>query len=1091
MITTQALIEIEAHWAIQAMGDDAPRALARASELHVEVALAPVLEQSPASADDIALIDRVATAYELAALDGLAVLLRPFVSEDEEARAQQVRAGAYRAFELLRALPLPEEIDMRVFAVLHLAALGYCGERWTDARRWLTERDIHSHLWTAVEDTDAQWDQHLLRALYSCWVALLRKEGWQDLAAIEGAVATLREQQQTLETELLTEQSPPVVRKGVALKLLALYHWAKATEVLARYMTTGRTGASGTVQTVLDQHFEASASAAAASGDLELDFLLRWLHVAAREMASGSLWSAAGNAGDAITRFIEHVTQARGIIEFLPPQRAALKEQGLLDQASRAVVVELPTSGGKTALAEFRMLQALEFGGDDAWVAYVAPTRALVAQVERRLRADFSPLGIEVAALSAAVEVDAFERGLLAEEGALRRVNVLVATPEKLDMVIRNELVARPLALVVMDEAHNIEEHDRGLGIELLLATIKHDSPNTRFLLLMPFVPNADDLARWLAPDASRTISLGASAWQPNEQIVVVYSPERLDDAPGNWRLRMETLVTTRGSVTLSGSRRVGPDRPVDKPYSGVSLTATTAAMAKVFSERGTSIGVARTLPDTWTMARLVENELPELDPVPDAIGLVQRFLKTEVDPEFELVRLLKRGIGVHHSGLSDEARSLIEWLAETSELRVLCATTGISQGIDFPVSSVFLATRQLPTRPAREMTRRAFWNLAGRAGRLQHDSVGVVGLAAGNDPAAVKQYVVDATGDLVSHLEQTLKRLWEAGTMSNLEAVIHSEEWASFRTYVAHLWRQKRELEAVLAETEQLLRNTLGYSSLKSSSSDSAQSQAAALLEATRKYATSLADHSENAVLADSTGFSPEGVRSALLDLQGLEDKPRPDEWTPTSLFSESGQPRLAALIGVMLRVPELNSLGDLVRDGEGRDTIARIAQAWVNGDTIGEIAQEFFASGHGEEALTSAISDACRGIYRQLGYAGTWGLAALSKLPTTGIDYEAMNEEERRLLNQLPAMLYHGVRTEAGVLMRMNSVPRSVAEALGEHFEEASGKRAAETNPHDAREFVASLEADEWAALAPQSSHMSGADYRTVWRHLSGTES
>src|SRR6185503_14776269 len=83
--------------------------------------------------------------------------------------------------------------------------------------------------------------------------------------------------------------------------------------------------------------------------------------------------------------------------------------------------------------------------------------------------------------------------------------------------------------------------------------------------------------------------------------------------------------------------------------------------------------------------------------PIPDEIRLVQNFLRTEISPGFELVDMLSRGVGVHHAGLSDEIRALIEWLAEEDKLRVLCATTTIAQGINFPVSSVFLASRFVP----------------------------------------------------------------------------------------------------------------------------------------------------------------------------------------------------------------------------------------------------------------------------------------------------------------------------------------------------------------------------------------------------------
>lgn len=110
---------------------------------------------------------------------------------------------------------------------------------------------------------------------------------------------------------------------------------------------------------------------------------------------------------------------------------------------------------------------------------------------------------------------------------------------------MRNKKVARPLALVVMDEAHNIEDELRGLRIELLLATIKQESPRANFLLLMPFVPNANDLAQWLAADRGRSISLGTSAWQPNERIVGLFDIHKGEKA-GDWSLSFETLTTTQ-----------------------------------------------------------------------------------------------------------------------------------------------------------------------------------------------------------------------------------------------------------------------------------------------------------------------------------------------------------------------------------------------------------------------------------------------------------------------------------------------------------------------------------------------------------------
>jgi hypothetical protein len=47
--------------------------------------------------------------------------------------------------------------------------------------------------------------------------------------------------------------------------------------------------------------------------------------------------------------------------------------------------------------------------------------------------------------------------------------------------------------------------------------------------------------------------------------------------------------------------------------------------------------------------------------------------------------------------------------------------------------------------------------------------------------------------------------------------------------------------------------------------------------------------------------------------------------------------------------------------------------------------------------------------------------------------LDFDSLPEDDVRRINLLGAMIYHGVATESGVLMRMASVPRSVADSLG----------------------------------------------------------
>ncbi|MGQ9652263.1 MAG: DEAD/DEAH box helicase, partial [Phycisphaerae bacterium] len=821
--------------------------------------------------------------------------------------------------------------------------------------------------------------------------------------------------------------------------------------------------------------------AASASQDAALEVILRWLHATSRRMVAGSLWKVAQSVNSRVTRFVKSVTKTRSMFELLPPQRAALQEQGLLDQASRAVVVDLPTSGGKTTLAQFRMLQALnQFDADKGWVAYVAPTRALVSQLTRRLREDFSPLDIRVEQLTGAIEIDAFEEAMLTAQADVVPFHILVSTPEKLQLVIRNKKVVRPLALVVMDEAHSIEDEERGLRIELLLATIKRDCDRANFLLLMPYVPNAGDLARWLGADAGKTISIGTSPWQPNERAVGLFRAIEDNSTRGGWRLEYETLTTTPRTIHLRGQHQVGAVKPLGIPFSkarGVSVQA--GAMAKVFSERGTSIAVAQKIDHVWSVARAVRDSLKPFDDIPPEITLVQRFLQTEISPQFELVEMLNRGVGVHHTGLSDETRTLMEWLAEIGALRVLCTTTTLIHGINFPVASVFLATRKYPY--GKEMSSRTFWNLAGRAGRVHQESVGIVGLAAGNDAAGNGRFISQTTGALISRLIGLLDEVERQGKLNLMSLVIQQDQWSDFRCYVAHLWNEKKNLDAVLAETEQLLRNTYGFGALQERSDNSARQKAQALLKATGDYARKLADNPGSAALADATGFAPEGVAAALAGLNQLQRKLTPADWEPASIFGDAATSALPNLIGIMMRIPEIK-LTEIGSEGLTHQHIANITRAWVNGRSIQDIATEFFRDKTGTEAITSA----CKAIYRALTNNGPWGLSALCKI--SGIDFDQLSPDEKRRINSLPAMIYHGVKTEAAVLMRMNSVPRSIAEPLGTEFERRTGVPAGNQTVGIAREFLRTLSDGDWGRLAPRGTAMSGRDYREIWGRLSG---
>ena len=1084
-LSDQALNMLKSHWAVRAVTEgDLRRAQRIINERLARQAVGNqiVFLFSPDNDQD-AFLKRIALAFEMAAIEGLEELSRSSGGSVE--LRDQAMAASFRVFDIRRLLPVPEETHDRLFFILQFSAVAYCGERWSDLHRWYKE---NSSVLKAPSVAGAVWDRRLLYRLFDCWVRLFRKRGWDDLDRIREIIAGLREDQKRFEESRLQNDSPEKNR-AMALRLVALYHWAKGTEVLACYMLQGEpTSPFG----LLDKHFDGAIKAATASGDAQHEMILRWLHATARIMVTNSLWWSTRTVNSKTTDFVRFLTHREhgAMFQLLPPQRAALVEQGLLDQAKTAIVVDLPTSGGKTLLAQFRILQALnQFDVHKGWVAYVAPTRALCAQITRRLRADFEPIGLRVEQLTAAVEVDTFEDTLLAEEK--HPFHILVATPEKLSLIIRNKKVEpRPLALVVMDEAHNLAMKNRGLRIELLLATVKMDCPRANFLLLMPYVAEAESVAQWLAQDisAGQAISLGTAPWKPNERIIGIYSAVADNSQRAGWHLKFETLTATPKAIPLDGKHRIGKVKPINVPKNQVlnkdqqkGLGLQTAAMATIMSERGTSIAIANQISTVWKMATEAAKSLPEITPLPEDIRLVQDFLRTELGSDFPLIEDLKKGVGVHHAGLSDEVRALMEWLAEKGTLRVLCATTTIAQGINFPVSSVFLQSRK---HSDGEMSSREFWNLAGRAGRIGHDSVGVIGLAEGLDRKAVIDFVSRSTEALVSRLVSQLNELAEQGELAALSSVLWKDQWEDFRCYIAHLLAEKKDLNEVLSESEHLLRQTFGYTSLKN---DPAQrDKANALLKATHFYARELASMRRGiAELADSTGFSPEGVGKAMAELQNLKIKLKISDWAPESLFGEGG--RIADLYGVMLKVPQLQrQLSDICDEGYGKVQISEITCDWINGKRIDEIAQKYFSQKKDDKDGTKAITDACRAIYRAIANSGTWGVSALSHV--SGIDFDSLSEAERRRINALPAMIYHGVRTEDAVLMRMNAAPRSIAEQLGLLYQNTTGTDDSRYSVSQARDFLRKLDTSGWKRVCPDKASLSGEGYKRIWQVLSG---
>ncbi len=1010
------------------------------------------------------LIHDMAHILEFTVLD---LILEKFEEDDE--KIKMMRECATDAFRLLRVLPKPENPIEDAILLLRISALAVLGDRGTDAARLLRQRG-----WGKLPLDSNIWGERTWATILDVWLRLIRKKGWDDRDIVLNCIEQLRKSQAEFEKSYLDGLEPEQA-KVAALELIGLYHLAKAAEIFALFITDGVVEGNYQIRHLLETHFDRVYSVCNYARMIELEPLTRLLEAAASQMIENSIWTVTRAVNSKVTQFVRTlVDRGRGdkaIFDVLPPQRRTLAEKGLLGSSRRAVVVSLPTSSGKTLIAQFRILQAInQFEEEEGWVAYIAPTRTLVNQVTRQLRHDFIPLNIIVEQVSPALEIDNVELRILQEKERSQKFRILVTTPEKLDLMIRQgweSKIGRPLTLIVVDEAHNIQSIQRGLKLELLLATINKECEKAQFLLLTPFIKNSREIARWLGGQNSDDVSLSVD-WQPNDRIVGIIQAVKGD--PINRRsfdysLSFDSIHTTRKTIIVDETIKFPKSSDIVGTYSQANNQGSIAAAAAQYLQKRGPVILMHSRPDwVWGLAEKLKVEVNKISQISSEVQLVKDYLRLELGNEFPLISLLDHGIGVHHAGLPDDVRCLIEWLFENDKLKFLVATTTIAQGVNFPVSGVVMASHQYPYGD--DMPPEDFWNIAGRAGRVSHGQLGIIALAAENDEKAqlLRNFISNQVRDLNSALVELAIRA--SDEISDLGQIVYNNpEWSSFLQYLAHTYRQMGEPETFFEEIEQVLRGTFGFEKLRSYNSAIARR----LLAGIEAYTMYLQEPNQPLKLVDSTGFSLQSVKTVLSNKGSLNEY----SWDANTLFKDQNK-TLREMMGVLLKVPELREnlkavTGGNIPDG---DKLSLIIKDWVNGETVLNISEKHFR-GENDDQIT-ALTKCGQNLFGKLTQTASWGLGALLSITASGL-----SEENYKKLSNLPSWVFYGVNNDAAISLRLLGIPRTAALPLAKHL----GSGIEDPLPK-LRSRLYKLNSNEWKKALGDA----GIVYQKIWKVIEG---
>lgn len=990
--------------------------------------------------------------------------------DDQESEIFKTLCSIY--FDLSTETPLDASNEVSVLEYLKIISCGYLGESWHRVKQFVTSSSSYiDHL-----NIGSNWNQKILRSSFLAIIGLISKNDWNDINRSIDLINGLRTQQKELE-ELYLNKINENDKAHSIVELLSLYHFAKSVEILGQYLHEGRPLEA---ENEVSYHISKAIDNAEKVSNISLIMMFKYFDALASKMIRNTIWYNTRGVNSRVSRFNEFISKRKdsGIFELLYPQKVALGE--LLNPAHSAIVVNMPTSSGKTMIAEYRMLMALnQFSQEGGWVAYIAPTRALVNQTFNQLKNDLTPIGIKVEKLSGSVDLDGFEESLLERDQTDRVFDILVTTYEKLNLMVRQGYGAfeeRPLVLTVVDEAHNIEETNRGLNLELLLTTIKNDCPRSNFLLLTPDISNSQEVANWLGGERGKEIHINLHWWQPNERVIGALVA---DGRSRNYQVKLKTLLTNKGTYQVNDDIELYSSTPEDPPASKLKTKKTFASVlgSRLISINEPSVIIADDPSGAFDIAKFLWEQCDYRFEQDDEVDLLIKYVKDELGIEFPLVDYLDKRIGVHSSAIPDEIKFLQEELMSKGKLQVLVATTTIAQGINFPISSVIMSSKRYPFT---EMPVRDFWNLSGRVGRAGQKSLGWVGIVTKDDSDLldITNYVQKAADDLKSQLINIINSALSDPNIEFERWLFRDPRWSGILQYISHLYNQSGDLGVLITRLEQKLQNTFGYSDLNNEQKEYIQSNL-------RRYAENLT--ASNASLSDSTGFSTVSVGKLMGGLNSLSLNQ--GDWSGNQLFSENNR-NLKNLVGLMLKTPEIrNQVKNLSPNKNKIDesSISRMMVDWVNGKSISFIADKYFFS---QSNPRKRIEMCSKAMYSYMANAATWGLAAIQKMPNSGAGWDDLSELDKKKMANLPAFLHYGVSSDEAVLMRKSSVPRSIAKRAGELYHSMQGSQIFNKSSSEVNEWINSLPSDTWNTFADPGSILTGREYQKIWKKLSGND-
>ncbi|XP_019946883.1 activating signal cointegrator 1 complex subunit 3 [Paralichthys olivaceus] len=428
-----------------------------------------------------------------------------------------------------------------------------------------------------------------------------------------------------------------------------------------------------------------------------------------------------------------------------------------------------PTGAGKTNIAMLTVLheirQHLQPGGvikkDEFKIVYVAPMKALAAEMTNYFSKRLEPLGITVKELTGDMQLT---------KGEILRTQMLVTTPEKWDVVTRKSVgdaaLSQIVRLLILDEVHLLHE-DRGPVLESLVARTIRQVESTqsmiRILGLSATLPNYLDVAAFL---------------HVNPYIGLFFFDSRFRPVPLG-----QTFVgvkSTNKIQQLHDMEEVCYNKVLEQVKAGHQV------MVFVHARNAT----VRTAMGLIEMAKNL-GEITFFQPDQGAdYGQCEKQIQRSRNKQMK--EMFPEGFGIHHAGMLRSDRSMMESMFSKGYLKVLVCTATLAWGVNLPAHAVIIKGTQIYDAKRGALVDLGILDVMqifGRAGRPQFDKYGEGTIITSHDK--LSHYLTLLTqqnpieSQFLDSLADNLNAEIALGTVTNVEEAV---KWLSYTYFYVRM---------------------------------------------------------------------------------------------------------------------------------------------------------------------------------------------------------------------------------------------------------------------------------------------------------------